>query len=156
MTNNWIRLGAVLLGGALGAACAIFSIEFFDTTATQLGSVAACAIFGGLTSVIASAGIPLGAIRKFQDGSRLKNLGTARLVRLKCVRAEHLAKVSGRSDKAPSRESNPAARTIGVRARVSPSYPKLVITNTKMRQREVVAQDKPGQWRFNVSLRKTY
>lgn len=67
----------MLLGGALGAACAILSIEFFDTTAMQLGYVAACAIFGGTASAVISAGIPQGA-RKFTSWTVSKNLRTAR------------------------------------------------------------------------------
>jgi hypothetical protein len=79
----------VLLGGAFGAACAIFSIEFFDTTATQLAYIAACAIFGGITSVVVSSGIPLGTARKLPGRSRLKNLRIARLARLETARAAH-------------------------------------------------------------------
>lgn len=79
VTNTSIRLCAIFLGGAWGAACAILSAEFFDTTATQLGYIAACAIFGGISSAVISAGVPKGATRKFRSRSRLKNLRSARL-----------------------------------------------------------------------------
>ena len=55
---SWVKFGAVLLGGALGAAFAILSIEDFQSTASQLGYLAACAIFGGIMCAVIFAGIP--------------------------------------------------------------------------------------------------
>ena len=53
-----VKFGAVLIGGALGAIFAILSIEFFDSNVSQLGYLAACAIFGGIVCAVVSAGMP--------------------------------------------------------------------------------------------------
>ena len=42
---NWVKCGAVLIGGASGAAFAILSIELFDLNDQQLGYAAALDIW---------------------------------------------------------------------------------------------------------------
>ena len=53
-----IKFGAILIGSALGALFAILSIDFFDSNVSQLGCMAACAIFGGIMCAVISAGMP--------------------------------------------------------------------------------------------------
>ena len=55
---SWVKFGAVLIGGALGAIFAILSIDFFGSNVSQLGYLAACAIFGGIVCAVVSAGMP--------------------------------------------------------------------------------------------------
>ena len=47
-----VKFSAVLIGGALGAAIAMLSIDFFHSTAEQLGYLAACAIFGAIVCAV--------------------------------------------------------------------------------------------------------
>lgn len=53
-----VKLGAILFGGALGAFFAILSIDFFHSNVSQLGYVAACAIFGAIVCTVISATLP--------------------------------------------------------------------------------------------------
>ena len=55
---SWVKFGAILIGGALGASVAILCIEFFHSNSSQLGYVAACAIFGGIVCAVISAAFP--------------------------------------------------------------------------------------------------
>lgn len=64
---NWVKCGAVLIGGASGAAFAILSIELFDSNDQQLGYAAACAIFGGIMCAVISDGIPRNARKSAQS-----------------------------------------------------------------------------------------
>ena len=66
---NWVKCGAVLIGGASGAAFAILSIELFNSNDQQLGYAAACAIFGGIMCAVTSIsdGIPRNARKSAQS-----------------------------------------------------------------------------------------
>ena len=55
---SWVKFGAILIGDALGASVAIMCIEFFHSNSSQLGYVAACAIFGGIVCAVISAAFP--------------------------------------------------------------------------------------------------
>lgn len=65
---TWANLGAILIGGALGAFFAILSIEFFHSNVDQLGYAAACTIFGGMICAVISAGMPQHALKSRRSG----------------------------------------------------------------------------------------
>jgi len=76
-----VQAGAVLLGGVFGAVFAISFIKYFDSNGSQLGFVAVCAIFGGITFAVLSAALPQGA-RKFRQPDPSRNVDAG--VRPKC------------------------------------------------------------------------
>ena len=69
------KFAAVLIGGVLGALFATLCIRFFETTVSQLGYVAACAIFGGIICAVISTGMSQRSdiFRKFDSPKDLED-----------------------------------------------------------------------------------